>query len=98
MSANIPEILDRLGSKINLLTDKYALVCQERDEAVAQCEALNEQVSALKAKLEKANTEIEFLRISHKIAPTQDDVLRARIMMTELVKKIDKCITQLRND
>lgn len=98
MPANIPDILDRLGSKLNLLTEKYILVRQERDAALTQCEELRAQVDALMAKLEKANTEIEYLRVSHTIAPTHDDVLRSRILMTELVKKIDKCITQLRND
>lgn len=98
MSAKIPDILDRLTGKLNLLCDKYALVREERDAAQAECRELRELVADLKARLEKANTEIEFLRISHKIAPTQDDVLRSRILVTELVKKIDKCIAQLRND
>lgn len=98
MSAKIPEIVDRLTGKLNLLCDKYALVRDERDAAMAECRELREQMAALKAALEKANTEIRFLRVSHKIAPTQDDVLRSRILVTELVKKIDKCIAQLRND
>lgn len=98
MSAKIPEILDRLTGKLNLLCDKYALVREERDAAQGECRELREQVASLKAKLEQANTEIEYLRISHKIAPTHDDVLRSRILVTELVKKIDKCIAQLRND
>lgn len=98
MSAKIPEILDRLGSNLNLLCDKYAHVRQERDAAVAECEELRKRVAALTAKLQQANTEIEYLRISHTLAPTPDDVLRSRILVTELVKKVDKCIAQLRND
>ncbi|MCM1005920.1 MAG: hypothetical protein NC402_06470 [Prevotella sp.] len=98
MSANIPDILKNLGGNLKLLTDKYLLVKAERDSALAECQELKEQVQKLTALLEQANTQIEYLRISHKVAPTQDDVLRSRILITELVKKVDKCIAQLRND
>lgn len=98
MSAKIHDILDRLRSKLNVLCDKYAIVRDERDQAVQQRDELQQKVDRLTAALQSANTEIEFLRISHKIAPTEDDVLRARILMTDLVKKVDKCIAQLRND
>lgn len=98
MSANISDILDRLGSNLKVLCDKYALVRSERDAALSECQELQEQVADLQAKLRQANTEIEYLRVSHKIAPTEDDVLRSRYLITELVKKVDKCITELRND
>ncbi|MCM1319341.1 MAG: hypothetical protein NC217_03045 [Muribaculaceae bacterium] len=98
MSANIPDILAHIGSNLKVLTDKYSLVKAERDEAMAQCRELKEQMALLTAKLQQANTEIEYLRMSHKIATTQDDVLRSRILITNLVKKVDKCISQLRND
>lgn len=98
MSANIPDILAHIGSNLKVLTDKYALVQAERDEARAECQELKEQLSVLTSKLQMANSEIEYLRMSHKIAPTQDDVLRSRILLTNLVKKVDKCISQLRND
>ena len=98
MSAKIPDILDRLGNKLELLCGKYALVKEERDRAQAERDELRQRVEQLTAALQQANTEIEFLRISHKLAPTPDDVLRSRILMTELVKKVDKCIERLRND
>lgn len=98
MSANIPEILDRLGSNLNLLCEKYALVREERDNVIAECEMLRRRMAELEAKLQQANTEIEYLKITHTLAPTADDVLRSRILITELVKKVDKCIAQLRND
>lgn len=98
MSAKIPEILDRLSGKLQLLVERHALVKAERDALQAECEELQRKIVSLTSALQQANTEIEYLRISHKIAPTEDDVLRSRILLTELVKKIDKCISQLRND
>ena len=74
MSAKIPEIIDRLSGKIELLCDKYVMVRDERDAARAEACELREQVQTLRTALEQANTEIEYLRISHKIAPTRDDV------------------------
>ena len=38
MSAKIPEIIDRLSGKIELLCDKYVMVRDERDAARAEGE------------------------------------------------------------
>ena len=39
--------------------------------------------------------ENEYLKVSHKIAPTPEDVKTSQALITELVRNIDKCISQL---
>lgn len=98
MTANLPELLSRLAGKCDILAERYALVKKQRDEALARCEELQALADSLTSQLQQANTEIEYLRISHKIAPTEEAAREARDMLTAMVKKIDKCITRLRND
>lgn len=98
MSAKITDILNGLGTKLQLMLTKYKSVKEERDNALQRCAELEARNLKLAHALQEANTEIEYLRISHKVASTPDDVLRSRILLTELVKKIDKCISQLRQD
>ncbi len=98
MTANLPELLNRLSGKCEILTERYDLVRKQRDEAIARCDELQAIADSLKAQLQQANTEIEYLRISHKIAPTEEDALQAQVILTAMIKKIDKCITRLRND
>ncbi len=98
MTANLPELLNRLSGKCNVLAERYGLVKKQRDEAIERCEELQAQVNGLKAKLEQAETEIEYLRISHKIAPTGEDAKLTQDMLAAMIKKIDKCIAKLRND
>ncbi len=98
MTANLPELLNRLSGKCEILTERYDLVRKQRDEAIARCDELQAIADSLKAQLQQANTEIEYLRISHKIAPTEEDARQAQVILTAMIKKIDKCITRLRND
>lgn len=98
MTANLPELLSRLSGKCEILAERYDLVKQQRDEAIARCDELQAMADSLKAQLQQANTEIEYLRISHKIAPTEEDARQAQAILSAMIKKIDKCITRLRND
>ena len=98
MTANLPELLSRLATKTNLLTERFSLVKQQRDEARKRCDELQTETDALKSRLQQAETEIEYLRISHRIAPTEADSKVTMDMLASMIKKIDKCIAKLRND
>lgn len=98
MAVNLSELLNRLESKTNILAERYSLVKTQRDEAIADCVNLRDENKKLQAQLQQANTQIEYLKISHKIAPTPQDTKEAQAALEALVKKIDKCIRQLRAD
>lgn len=98
MATGISEILARLKGKVSVLTERYQAVKAQRDEAQLRCSELQNSIDTMRAELQQLRTENEYLRISHKIAPTPDDVRQSQAVIAELVKKIDKCISQLRND
>lgn len=98
MSASLTDILDSLTGKISMLAGRYHRVKEQRDQARSQCAELSDKCEALEQALRRADIEIERLRATHVFAPTEQDVMRARALLTELVKKTDRCISQLRKE
>lgn len=98
MAKPIPEMLQSLSAKASLLAERYDLVKAQRDEARERCLTLEQETARLQAELQQARTQIEYLQVSHKIAPTPDQARQAQDMLMAMVKKIDKCIRRLKAD
>lgn len=95
MTTNLSELLGRLTRKSELLAERYALLKASSDELKMQFETLQQENAELQIELEKLRVENEYLKVSHKIAPTPEDVKVTQELITELVRNIDKCISQL---
>lgn len=95
MAVNVFELLQRLSQKSNLLAQKYYAAKEEVAKVREENENLQQEKSEMQVELEKLRLENEYLRVSHKIAPTPEDVKTSRKMIAELVRNIDKCISQL---
>ena len=64
----------------------------------AACERIQElesTVLTLRKEVERLTLETEYLRIATTVAPTTADIERSRAVLSELVREIDKCITEL---
>lgn len=95
MTTNLSEMLSRLTRKSELLAERYALLKAYSDDLKSQLEELQEEKIGLQIELEKIKVENEYLKVSHKIAPTPDDVKASQELIAELVRNVDKCISQL---
>lgn len=95
MTTNLSELLQRLNNKSALLVERYCLLKEQSDELMSRYEALQEERNKLQAEIEQLRIENEYLKVSHKIAPTPEDVKASQALITELVRNIDKCISQL---
>lgn len=95
MTTNLSELLQRLNNKSALLTERYGLLKVQSDELMSRYEALQEERDKLQVEIEQLRIENEYLKVSHKIAPTPEDVKTSQALITELVRNIDKCISQL---
>ena len=94
-ASDLQQRLERIVGKSNVLIEKYRQLLalkQSAEQRVADLERENEQ---LRAKLEKSERENHYLRTARTMAATPEQVSEARIMITRLVRDIDKCITQL---
>lgn len=95
MAGELQQTIDRINAKTQILLDRYALIGQQRQQAVERIRELEAELGRLKTENERLRTEVDFLKIATTIAPSREDVARSRALLTELVREIDKCITEL---
>lgn len=88
--------LESISAKSRLLLERYRMVVQARDEALARVEQLSQQLTQQQKEIEKLRTDNEYLRMASTLAPSRDDVEKARDMITTLVREIDRCIIDLK--
>ncbi len=95
VASDLQQRLERIVGKSNVLIERYRRLLelkQSAEQRVAELERENEQ---LRAKLERCEQDNFYLRTARGLASTPEQVSEARIMITRLVRDIDKCITQL---
>ena len=95
MAGELRQTIDRVNAKAQILLDRYALMARMRAEAMERIRELEETAEKLRAENEKLRIEVDFLKIATTIAPDRADVVRTRAVLSEMVREIDKCITEL---
>lgn len=95
MAGEFQQIIDRINAKSQLILERYAMVNRQRSEAVQRVHELEESLRKMQAENERLAREVEFLRIATTIAPDRKDVADTRAMLSELVREIDRCISDL---
>lgn len=95
MVGNLKQRLDRIESKAQLLAALHSdMIKSIRDDEqrIGDLIAREKQQSDEIARL---RTQVEFLSVSHSVAPTRDDLESSRAMLAELVREIDRCIADI---
>ncbi|MDE6160106.1 MAG: hypothetical protein K2F77_00450 [Muribaculaceae bacterium] len=95
MASDLRNQLERVTAKTTLVMQKYALMKQRLAEARAEIEQLREQSRRQKAEIEALGLKIEYLTVSHTVAPGASELQSAQAMIDELVRDIDRCIAEL---
>lgn len=95
MAGEFQQIIDRINAKSQLILERYVMVSRQRSEALERIDELESQLRRLQADNERLSREVEFLRIATTIAPDRKDVADTRAMLSELVREIDRCISDL---
>lgn len=96
MAADLQQTIERLKAKMLVVSDRFSLVCRQRDEALERVAELEKQNAALRAEGERLTAEVDFLRIATTIAPERKDVEKTRRLLTDLLRDIDKCIADFK--
>ncbi len=97
MSFDYHKTLDSISSKSRLLIERYRLLEKSRDEAMARVNDQQKQIEEMQKEIEKLRLDNQYLRLAATIAPSRDDVEKARGMITNLVREIDRCIIDLQD-
>lgn len=96
MAGDLRQTIERLKAKMLVVSDRFKLVCDERDAAQERVTELQKELDTSRRTIEKLSQEVEFLRIATTIAPERKDVERTRALLSELVREIDNCIADLK--
>ena len=97
MTSDIASTLARLGEKSRFLTERFKVVQRERDDALLKITDLEKELHDCKRKIQRMQTELEYLKISSVLAPTAESVVATRGIIRELIAEIDKCISELKD-
>ena len=94
-----------LSGSLRDLTRKIGLLAAQRDDARRESEALRQQVEDLRhdlrlmqEELHKRDLDIEYLRLSHKLADTPEALANARKTVKQMIADVDRVIVMLRDD
>lgn len=96
MAGDLQQTVERLRAKMLVVSDRFALVCDQRDRALARVAGLEADLDRHRKLVSELRQEVEFLKIATTIAPERKDVEQTRALLAELVREIDKCIADLK--
>ncbi|MDE7119602.1 MAG: hypothetical protein K2O10_03240 [Muribaculaceae bacterium] len=96
MPGELQQKIQRIAAKARIIVERYALMVAERDKALERIALLEAEVHRLQQQIQRQQTEAEYLKVAMTIAPTREDTARARAILSELVREIDLCISELK--
>ncbi len=96
MAADISQIIERLKSKTRLVTERYAIVLDQRNKALDRVKELESQAETYRARIRQLQVQIEHLTVVTTLVPDRRDVEKSRAVLSGLVREIDKCIKDLK--
>lgn len=80
-----------------MIAKRYASVVEERDAARAEIERLEDEVSRKDREIRELRLKVEYLSVVTSARPGVDEMKRSRAMLSELVREIDHCISDLQS-
>jgi len=95
MALDLRQQLERVNAKTTLVVERYALMQQRLAQARAEIERLNEELRRSRQSIEAMELKIEYLSVSHTVAPTPAELESTKTLIAELVREIDRCIADL---
>lgn len=96
MVEDFKQTLERLRGKTDLLTKRYQALLQEKQVADMQNEELTALTNKQQQEIYRLQQEVEYLKVVTTLNPNRNDVEKSRAFLSELVREIDKCISELK--
>ena len=98
MATDYSEQIVRLEHKTELLLTRYESLVRINRELQERVQELQQALAAVEAERQKMRTQIEYLQVSSAIAADDDAAVRARDILSDLVREIDACIAEIVKD
>ncbi|MBD5241671.1 MAG: hypothetical protein K2H50_03280 [Paramuribaculum sp.] len=95
MADTLKQKLDRIEGKASLLAKKIAELKQSRNASVSRINELEQIELRQKKEIQSLDTQVQYLSLSHTIAPKTEDIANSRDILAHLVREIDRCIADI---
>lgn len=95
MASDLQQTLERLSRKALNLTERYQSVLHDKQVADLRIAELETLVETLRNRVQTLERQVEYLSVVTTAFPTREEVERSRARISELVREIDKCISDL---
>lgn len=95
MVSDLQQTLMRIGRKVESLTERYNALLAEKRKADAIISQMEKQILSRDEEIRILKSRVEYLTVVTTAIPNRDDVEKSRAKISELVREIDRCITEL---
>lgn len=95
MASDLQSILGRIITKSNVLIEKYRALESEKIAADKEIEKLQLQITSMKQEIERLQRDNEYMRLARTIMPNSEQLSESKAVLHQLVRDVDKCISQL---
>ncbi|MDE5838566.1 MAG: hypothetical protein K2K52_07840 [Paramuribaculum sp.] len=95
MADALRQRLDRIESKTALLRKKIVDLRDSHNADMSRISNLEKSNLMQNKEIEKLNAQVQYLSLSHTIAPKTEEVLKSRDILAQLVREIDRCIADI---
>ena len=95
MASQLHDTLARIVSKTSILMEKYQALEARNHELSEKLSMIESDNEILRREVEKLQHDVTYLRMSHTIASTPEQVRSSQAIISRIVRDIDRCIAQL---
>ncbi len=95
MASDLQQTLERLNRKALNLTERYQTVLHEKQVALSRIAELETLILTLRGRVETLERQVEYLSVVTTAFPSREEMERSKARLSELVREIDKCISDL---
>lgn len=96
MVHDISDVLKILSGKIDTLREQCLAMQAELERREDEIRKLEADALAKEREIDRLSQENQFLKVSHRLASSPDDLIEARKKIAGLMRSIRKCIAQLK--
>lgn len=95
MANDLQQTLERLNRKSLNMIERYQSVLQAKQAAEKRIIELETTIDTMRNRIETLERQVEYLSVVTTAFPSREEVKRSQARISELVREIDKCISDL---
>lgn len=85
----------RIINKARIIQQRYLKMLDERKSALEAMQDLRAQLAEKDRIIEQLQIRLEYMQVASTIAPTREQLDKSKTVISDLVREIDRCISEL---